>query len=270
MRRDVRGRCGSCRYDIAVMDCLEHMDTMRDGSVQLVVTSSPYNLGKEYERRVGLAEYVEGQRRVIEKCAQKVRDSGSLCWQVGNYVRGGRIVPLDYVLYPVFAGLGLALRNRIVWRFGHGLHNRRRLSGRHEVLMWFTKSDGYVFNLDAVRIPQKYPNKRHWKGKSKGEPSCNPLGKNPSDVWDMPNVKHNHPEKMGHPAQFPEELVRRLVLALPNPSDTVLDPFAGSGTTCAVEERWRRRHVGIEISAEYCGIARRRLAAVQLTLEASS
>lgn len=114
---------------------------------------------------------------------------------MGNYVNNGEILPLDIMLFPIFNRLGLHLRNRIIWHFGHGLHCANRFSGRYETILWFTKTDDYIFNLDSVRIPQKYPNKKYYKGEKKGEFSSNPLGKNPSDVWEIPNVKSNHVEK---------------------------------------------------------------------------
>jgi adenine-specific DNA-methyltransferase len=138
---------------------------------------------------------------------------------------------VDIVLYPVFASLGLHLRNRIVWHFGHGLHASKRFSGRYEVILWFTKGNEYTFNLDAVRVPQKYPDKKYFKGPKKGELSGNPLGKNPSDIWEIPNVKANHVEKTIHPCQFPVELIERLVLAMTDEGDWALDPFIGVGTT---------------------------------------
>lgn len=240
-------------------DAAEYLGRLRAGTAKLVVTSPPYNLGKEYEKRRRLDEYVEGQRRVIGRCAEILSDDGSICWQVGNYVDGGRIVPLDIALYRIFDELGLQMRNRIVWRFGHGLHCSRRLSGRYETIMWFTKSGRYTFNLDPIRVPSKYPGKRYFRGPRKGELSCNPLGKNPSDVWDIPNVKHNHVEKTGHPAQFPVELVERLVLSLTNAGDTVVDPYMGSGSTAVAALLHGRNSRGAEKEGRYVAIAARRL-----------
>lgn len=244
-------------------DALEYLGRLRAGTAKLVVTSPPYNLGKEYEKRRRLDEYVEEQGRVIGRCAELLSDDGSICWQVGNYVDGGGIVPLDIALYRIFDGLGLRMRNRIVWRFGHGLHCSRRLSGRYETIMWFTKSEGYTFNLDPIRVPPKYPGKRYFRGPRKGELSCNPLGKNPSDVWDIPNVKHNHVEKTGHPAQFPVELVERLVLSLTDRGDTVVDPYMGSGSTAVAALMHGRNSRGAEREARYVEIAARRLEALR-------
>lgn len=240
-------------------DCLELLSTLGDGEVSLIVTSPPYDIGKPYEKKTPLDDYLAWQKQVITECARVVKDDGSIFWEVGNYTSGGEIFPLDILLYPVFKSLGLQLRNRIVWHFQHGLHCTKRFSGRYEVVLWFTKSDGYLFNLDAIRVPQKWPNKKAFKGPKKGELTCNPLGKNPTDVWEITNVKHNHPEKTRHPCQFPETLVERLVLATSQEGDTVLDPFAGSGTTLVVASRLGRRALGAEISPDYVKIAKKRL-----------
>lgn len=239
-------------------DCLDLLSEIPDGLVRLVVTSPPYNLGKSYENRLDLDEYLCQQRRVIRECVRVLGDGGSICWQVGNYVARGEIVPLDLVLYPIFAELGLRLRNRIVWHFEHGLHASKRFSGRYEVILWFTRGDTYTFNLDAVRVPQKYPNKKHFKGPNRGQLSGNPLGKNPGDLWQIPNVKANHVEKTLHPCQFPVELIERLVLALTDENDWVLDPFIGVGTTAIAALMHGRKAIGAEIVPSYVVAARER------------
>ena len=241
-------------------DCRDLLVQIPDGFVKLVVTSPPYNLGKPYESRLDMDEYLAQQRDIIEECVRVLDDTGSICWQVGNYVSNGEIIPLDMVLYPIFASLGLHLRNRIVWHFGHGLHASRRFSGRSEVILRFTKTHDYTFNLDAVRVPQKYPKKRHFKGPKKGQLSGNPLGKNPSDVWNIPNVKANHVEKTIHPCQFPVELVERLVLSMTNEGDWVLDPFMGVGTVAIAALMHGRKAIGAEIMSEYVAIAKERIA----------
>lgn len=240
-------------------DCLDLLKQIPDGFIKLVVTSPPYNLGKVYEARLDLDEYLGQQKKVIEESFRILNDNGSICWQVGNYVNNSEIIPLDIVLYPIFSSLGLHLRNRIVWYFGHGLHASKRFSGRYEVILWFTKSDNYTFNLDSVRIPQKYPNKKYFKGPKRGELSGNPLGKNPSDVWEIPNVKANHIEKTIHPCQFPVELIERLVLSMTNKNDWVLDPFMGVGSTAIAALIHNRRVLGAEIMNEYLSIAKERI-----------
>lgn len=247
--------------------------TLPDQSVDLILTSPPYNLGKDYERRLSLEAYLALQMPIIADLVRVLRETGSLCWQVGNYVENGEVFPLDIFYYTLFKQHGLRLRNRIIWHFRHGLHNTKRFSGRYETLLWFTKSDRYTFNLDAVRVAAKYPGKRHYKGKHIGKPSGNPKGKNPSDVWeillddwesafwDIPNVKANHPEKTAHPCQFPVELAERCILALTETGQTVYDPFAGVGSALIAALKHERRAIGCEREPEYVEIARQRITA---------
>lgn len=240
-------------------DCLDLLKQIPSEFVRLIVTSPPYNLGKEYEKRLKLNDYLFQQKKVIEECVRVLAPDGNLCWEVGNYVDNGEITPLDIPIYSICKSLGLKLRNRIIWHFGHGLHTTKRFSGRYETIMWFTKSDNYIFNLDAVRIPQKYPQKKYYKGVKKGQLSGHPLGKNPSDVWEIPNVKYNHPEKTEHPCQFPVELVERLVLALTNNGDWVLDPFVGVGSTIIAALLHNRKSIGADIVQKYIEIAKQRI-----------
>lgn len=241
-------------------DRLELLRQIPPKSARLVITSPPYNIGKEYERQHDLDVYLEGQRETISACYEALADDGSLCWQVGNHIRGkAEILPLDIPIYDICNKLGMKLRNRVVWHFEHGLHCTKRFSGRYETIMWFTKSDNYVFNLDSVRVPQKYPGKKQYKGKDYGEYSCNPLGKNPGDVWVIPNVKSNHCEKTVHPCQFPVELVARLVLAMTNKNDLVIDPYVGVGSAICAAVMNGRRGAGADISKDYLKLARERV-----------
>ena len=216
-------------------DALAFMQSLPDCSVQLVITSPPYNIGKEYEW-------------VSEKEPKEV-------------------YPLDIYYYELFKNNQFILRNRIIWHFEHGLQCKNRFSGRYETILWFTKSDKYTFNLDNVRVPSKYPGKKSFKGVNKGKLSGNPNGKNPSDlweatrkrliedweaeIWDIPNVKSNHPEKTIHPCQFPIELVERCVLALTDEKDIVYDPFAGVGSTLIAALKNGRSAYGTELVDEY-------------------
>lgn len=245
--------------NIACMDNLAFMRPLASSSMQLIVTSPPYNIGKAYERRAPIEQYVKEQAQVISECARLLSPLGSLCWQVGNHVQDGEIFPLDMVLYPVFREHGLRLRNRIVWHFEHGLHCSKRLSGRYETILWFTKTDDYVFNLDSIRVPSKYPGKKYFKGPKAGQLSCNPLGKNPGDVWIFPNVKNNHVEKTKHPCQFPVELVERLVLSLTDTGDAVFDPYMGVGSSVVAALKHGRRGFGCDIVDEYVEMAWERI-----------
>lgn len=240
-------------------DCLELLKNIPDGAFQLIVTSPPYNIGKEYERKINLQQYLSQQSQVIKECVRVLSDRGSICWQIGNYVESGEIIPLDAMLYPIFSDLGMKMRNRIIWHFEHGLHCSRRFSGRYETIIWFTKTKNYRFNLDPIRIPQKYPGKKHFKGPKAGEYSCNPLGKNPGDIWIIPNVKNNHVEKTDHPCQFPVELIERLVLSLSDEDDWIFDPFLGTGTSIIAAIRHHRKGAGAEIVGKYLNLTHDRI-----------
>lgn len=251
-------------------DALEFSRSISDETVKLIITSPPYNIGKEYETEISLDKYIKNMEPMLDEFIRILRKDGSICWQVGNYVKDGEIFPLDMYFYPIFKKFGLKLRNRIIWHFGHGLHCSKRFSGRYETILWFTKSDYYTFNLDDVRIPSKYPGKRHFKGEHKGEFSGNPKGKNPEDVWeltvkrlqddwdalvwDIPNVKANHPEKVDHPCQYPIELVERCILAMTDPGDIVYDPFAGVGSSLLAALKNERQAWGTELEEKYITI----------------
>lgn len=253
-------------------DCNQFINTLPDNSVKLIITSPPYNLGKAYEKKTSIEQYLAVQAETIAKMVRVIKSDGSICWQVGNFVDNGEVFPLDMYYYPIFKELGLFLRNRIIWHFGHGLHTKKRFSGRYETILWFTKSKDYTFNLDPVRVPSKYPGKRHYKGSNKGKISGNPKGKNPSDIWsgfaqewescfwEIPNVKSNHPEKTIHPCQYPIELVERLVLALSNEGDWVFDPYAGVGSALIAAIKRNRRAMGSEQDEQYIDITKERMA----------
>jgi adenine-specific DNA-methyltransferase len=249
-------------YTLVQGDCLDLLRKLPANSVDLVLTSPPYCIGKSYEDKTEAAEFEADHEAILPEVIRVVRTGGSICWQVGYHVTNGVVTPLDFVVYRIMSAFPkLLLRNRIVWTFGHGLHTKDRFSGRHETLLWFTKGKRYRFNLDAVRVNQKYPGKKHYKGEKKGAYSGNPLGKNPSDVWngwdvwDIPNVKANHIEKTEHPCQFPIAFALRVIKALTKPNDLVLDPYVGSGSTAAAAIIAGRRFVGSEIVPKFYALA---------------
>lgn len=256
---------------LSLNDASSFLKNVPDNFFKLIITSPPYNIGKSYETKVSIDNYLETQKIIIQELIRTLSNNGSICWQVGNYVLNGEVFPLDIFFYDIFRSQGLKLRNRIIWRFGHGLHANKRFSGRYETILWFTKTDDYTFNLDPVRIPSKYPGKRYYKGDKKGQLSSNPKGKNPSDiwdvlekdwdsmVWDIPNVKSNHPEKLTHPCQFPVELVERCILALTDEEDCVFDPFAGVASTLIAALKNGRRAFGVDKEKEYVDIGTERI-----------
>lgn len=247
-------------------DCLKLLKKLPSESVDLVVTSPPYCIGKAYEDpHDDIQTFRKQHTKIFKELYRVVKVGGSICWQIGYHISDKCVIPLDYIVYEIFTSKSaqkdhpFILRNRIVWTFGHGLNSTKRFSGRHETILWFTKGDQTVFNLDDVRVPQKYPGKRSYRGPNKGQLSGNPLGKNPSDIWDIPNVKAKHVEKTDHPCQFPVAVPQRLIKALTNPGDLVLDPFMGSGTTGVAALVEGRRFAGAELMKEYYDISVARL-----------
>lgn len=248
-------------YDIYNEDCLERLLMLEDESVDLTITSPPYCIGKAYDIHTTIEGFLEINEPVIREVYKKTKVGGSICWQVGHHVNKGEIIPLDFIVYDCFRRLcpDAKLRNRIIWHFEHGANCKNRFSGRHETILWFTKGNKYHFDLDAVRVQQKYPGKKYYKGDKKGQYSCNPLGKNPGDVWIIPNVKSHHVEKTAHPCQFPISIAQRLIRSLAPKDGLVLDPFMGSGSTGAAAIIEERKFVGIELEKEYFDIAQKRL-----------
>lgn len=244
---------------ILLGDCRKLLDGLPDACVDLIISSPPYNIGKPYEKKRVLTQYLAEQAEILHHCDRVLKPSGSIFWQVGSYVNNGVHVPLDIKIFPILEELGMIPRNRIVWLRTHGVHAKNRFSCRHETLLWFTKGDKYKFFLDPIRVPQKYPNKTSWRSHNKGELTCHPLGKNPADVWAFRNVKHNHEEETIHPSQFPEDLVERVLLATTEPGDVILDPYMGVGTVAVVAHNLGRHFVGAEMKPEYHAVALHRL-----------
>lgn len=240
-------------------DCLELLRAIPDSSVDLIVSSPPYNLGKEYEAKRALEIYINEQSSVLKECVRVLKSTGSIFWQIGAFSDEGALIPLDIRFFPILENLGLTPKNRIIWTRQHGLHATRKFSCRHETILWFVKSDNYQFNLDEIRVPQKYQNKKHYRGDRKGQLSCNPDGKNPGDIWMFRNVKHNHEEQTIHPCQFPEDMIARIILCTTEPGDVVLDPYMGTGTVAVVARDHGRQFIGAEFEERYHQVALRRL-----------
>lgn len=258
-------------------------DTKCPELVNLIVSSPPYGIGKSYEGFETIENYKAWAQKLVPLLKEMLLPNGAICWQVGTHVgKNGEYLPLDVIYIPIFLENGFVLKNRIIWKFGSGLHSNTRLSGRYETVLWFVRDNSnYTFNLDPIRISSKEPGKRSYKGPNKGKLSGNPLGKNPSDVWkiiqdeweegefDFPNVKSNHPEKeKDHPCQYPVELAERCILAFSNENDIVLDPFVGTGSTGCASVFHKRRFIGIDMSKEFIAIAIKRIdSAIEGTLK---
>lgn len=240
-------------------DCVEALSRVPEGMVDLTVTSPPYNIGKEYEERLDVAEYIDWCESWIKKIHRVTATDGSFWLNLGYFSLPGRAkaIPIPYLLWdriPFF------LQQEIVWHYGAGVASRKSFSPRNEKFLWFLKNpDSYVFNLDDVRDKNvRYPNQ-----KKNGKLKCNPLGKNPTDVWDFPKVTSGRDrasaERTAHPAQFPLALIDRIVRACSNEGGLVIDPFLGSGTTAEAAMRTGRLFLGFELNPHYVAIAEKRI-----------
>ena len=249
-------------------DVLETLRLLPDESIDLVVTSPPYNIGKEYENVRPLEAYLSWCESWINELHRILKPTGGFWLNLGYLSIPGqaKAIPIPYLLWnriPFF------LVQEIVWNYGAGVAGRRFFSPRNEKFLWYVKNpDHYTFNLDAVRDPNvKYPNQR-----KHGKLRVNPLGKNPTDVWRFPKVtsgaKRSSKERTSHPAQFPEAVIHRIVRVSSHDGDVVLDPFAGAGTTLVVSKKDNRRSLGIEIREDYCALAASRLMATTRVLAA--
>jgi DNA modification methylase len=238
------------------MDVLDYLDTLPEHSIDLVITSIPYNLGKAYTA----GDLVDAMRpvyfegwitSVIDELARALKLGGTLCLQVGSTRDWtGRLVPMDTMFFETCRKSGLEFQSRIVWEVPHGLTPKRRLAERYETVLVFSKGEQSVFNANPVRIPQKEPDKRGFKGPRKGDLTGHPFGAWPGNVWRIPNVGNNSPEKTGHPCQFPQELARRLILLYSNSGALVCDPFSGSGTVHVETVRTGRAFTGADLFFE--------------------
>ncbi len=241
------------------MDCIEGMNMLPAGSIDLTVTSPPYNIGKEYERPLELADYLEWSREWMTRVYRLTTESGAFWLNLGyvEVAERGKNVPLPYMMWNL---TDFYMVQEVVWHYGAGVAGRRMLSPRNEKFLWYAKNrDTYVFNLDDIRDPNvKYPNQ-----KKNGKLKCNPLGKNPTDVWDFPKVtsgtNRSSKERTPHPAQFPLAVIDRIIKASSNVGDLVLDPFMGSGTSAVAALSNGRKVIGFELNASYCDIAAERV-----------
>lgn len=246
------------------MDCVVGLKKLQElECINSVITSPPYNIGKEYEKNKTIDDYIAWLKEVFTLTYQASSPHSSLLLNLG-YVKkenAGRAIPIPYLLWN---HIKYFLNQEIVWNYGAGVACKHYLSPRNEKVLWYVKEEAnYTFNLDPIRDPDvKYPNQ-----KKNGKIKVNALGKNPSDVWQIPKVTSGanraSKERMPHPAQFPEELIRRLVLAFTNEDDLILDPFLGSGTTAIVASNQNRYCLGFEIDKSYCDLAINRIKKVE-------
>ena len=151
---------------------------------------------------------------------------------------------------------GLLFNSWITWHYTQGMGRKIGFSPRHEDILFFTRTNKYTFNLDDVRVPQKYFRQRN-----------NMAGANPGDVWQFSHVHYCSAERVEHPTQKPEALLERIIRASSEPGTLVLDPFVGSGTTSRVAAHLCRNSIGIDINPDYIAMTRQRLADASTSLD---
>lgn len=246
-------------------DAFQLIKQVESGSVDLVLTSPPYGIGKSYEKRCdSMEEYSEMMLPIVPEVIRVLKPGGVIAWQVGQRLEADNVINLSEVYLPEFRRLGMKMINRLIWEFHDnkpfaGTHYQRLTTCHEEVLILYKPGADYSFDLDSVRVPQTYPTKVCYRSSRRGVITCNPKGKNPGDVWDIHTLHFNSPEKLDHPAQYPEKLCEGLIGLLSKQGDVVLDPFAGTGTTLYVAKAMGRRFIGFEKEAHYCDESRIRL-----------
>lgn len=257
----------------------------KDKSIDLMITSPGYFVGKGYEIDKSFADYLEYHTKTVNLLYNKLAPNGSVFWNVAQTPIDNEIIPLGAIYYKIFKDAGFYLKNWIIWHFEGGINTKNRLSGRYENVLWFVKDkDNYKFNLDDIRIPAKWQN----------DPRVNPKGKNPTDVWEFKSkdlkseeikyfideikkdnerkdsdmsdnfmyidrVVNVSSEKTVHPCQFPEKLIERIIKASSNKGDLVVDIFLGSGTTAKVSKELGRDFIGIDLDLNYCKVSQKRV-----------
>jgi adenine-specific DNA-methyltransferase len=243
------------------MDCREGISKLAYHSIEIdsTITSPPYNIGKEYEKILSVEEYVNWLSDILNRIYDITKSNGSLLLNLGYLeVKGkGNAIPIAYLIWNK---LNFYLNQEIIWNYGAGIASKKYLSPRNEKILWYIKnSEDYTFNLDDIRDPDvKYPHQ-----KKNGKLRCNTIGKNPSDVWQIAKVTsgkdRSSPERTSHPAQFPEDLITRMVLGFTKQEDLILDPFIGSGTTAKTAMLNNRFCIGFEINDAYSEIIKTRI-----------
>ena len=250
------------------IDCQKGLESLLNKvQLDLTITSPPYNIGKEYENILPLDKFANWLVNISDLIYKLTKSNGAYLLNVG-YIRienKGRAVPIPYLLWDK---LKFYLNQEIIWNYGAGVASKKYLSPRNEKVLWYVKnSEEYTFNLDDIRDPNvKYPNQR-----KNGKLRCNTLGKNPSDVWQIAKVtsgaNRSSIERTNHPAQFPEDLIERMVKGFSNENELILDPFIGSGTTAKTAIIHNRMFLGFELDSSYCETMVERLEATIKEIE---
>lgn len=213
-------------------------------SIDVIIADPPYNLGKDYGNNhdlKGFHEYLEFSREWLQEAKRVLKPTGTI------YVFMG-VRFISYLYDILERELKMFFNSWICWHYTQGMGKIKGFSPRHDDILMFTKTEKFKFNLDNVRVPQKYYRKRN-----------NMRGANPGDVWEFSHVHYCNGNRQNHPTQKPEGLIERMVLASSNEGDRVLDPFSGSGTTLRVCQQTSRNCIGYELNPDYVKMTKERL-----------
>lgn len=223
---------------LMIKDCLAALKEIPDKSIQLICIDPPYNLDladwDTYEN------YMDWCEKWLEECWRVLKDEGNLVIFGGTQFRDERSGDLTEVIYHCRHNTKWKLINTIIWYYKNGMSAHRYFANRHEELIWLVKKDNYYFDLDSVRVKYSDEELKEALKDKRLNPENVKKGKNPTNVWEIGRLNGNSLERVGHPTQKPVEIIRRIVRSLSYPGSTVLDFFAGSGTTgrvCVEEGR---------------------------------
>lgn len=228
-------------------DALVELSSLPDESIDLIIADPPYNLGKDYGNnndRLSKDDYLDFSDKWLSEAKRVLKARGSL------YVFMG-FRHISHIYQILETELKMNFVNWICWHYTQGIGKTKGFSPRHDDILFFSKTKDFTFNLDSVRVPQKYYRKVN-----------NMRGANPGDVWEFSHVHYCNENRQIHPTQKPEGLIERMVLCSSNEGELVLDPFCGSGTTLRVCQQLNRKALGIEVNPEYVQMTKDRLAKV--------
>lgn len=229
---------------ISCGDSIELLKSIPSNSVRLIVADPPYNLGKDYGNNhdlKGFEDYLDFTRQWTTEAKRVLTEDGTIYTFMG-------VRFISYLYDILDRQQELFFNSWIVWHYTQGLGKTKGFSPRHDDVLMFTKSKKFKFNLDDVKVPQKFYRERN-----------NMRGANPGDVWNFSHVHYSNPNRQNHPTQKPEGLIERMILASSDIGDTVLDPFSGSGTTLRVCQQLNRKAIGFELNPEYVEMTKLRL-----------
>lgn len=238
--------------DTIICGDARHMDAVPDASVQLVVTSPPYNAGINYDTHndsMEMGDYLDMLRAVWQECYRVLVPGGRIAVNVPLMGRQP-CYPLNSVVVGQLSEL-LLMRAEIIWYKGDAVERNSTAWGS-----WRKASNPILRDAhEYVSVWSKGSFTLPSEGKTSGISRADFL-KWTVSLWEIPPARAT---LANHPAPFPEELPRRLILLYTNIGDTVLDPFMGSGTTAMAAKREGRRYIGYDISEGYCEMARLKL-----------